>query len=996
MNCKTGSTMKKILSAALSLTVAVSASAVTLPSLISAGSIVVGAAAADVSINSTSVELYAMDDWANEYISIPSTYQTRFQLKVTGASDVTYSSNSQYVTVSDKGLIETKYALTYWYNQGGWSVGYGYPLEGQTPSRITKNINFSPATITVTADNRTFRVNVTLKDYVDVYVEKVLDDYVKSSIKPTMTTYEKCVKIAEFIAARNYDPHYASTAGLVVSGGADCWGSTETAIRLAEKAGLRSWVRNGNRDALAGSGHKNAIVYDGKEIYIIEAGYGGTAPRYWEVEKRNTFWSYRTASSGDGIELYQYDDETMPEVLTVPSSVDGKEVVGLGYNFISMSRNVKQVVLPNTLKYIGTNAFYGCSSLEKINFPAGLERIDERAFGECYSLKTVTSASSAFKYVGSVIYNGTTAISCPHGENVNLRSGTKVVGTGAFAYNSKLQSVTLPSSVETLEEGAFSQCYNFSSLKINSTKLKSIGSYALAYNKLTYILLPDSVTTISPHAFDTYSGNNADMLLVGKAGGAVETYAKDNGHSFLDSAKAVKNTSTVSAATVNVGSNVSVKVTCSGGKAPYTLEGSYRYQTDAALSENKLTSNLNSFSFKAEKSGCYVVSTVVTDGYGIRQEKTFNITVKNVLTNTSAISNKIISKGGTTTITGKATGGKGGYTYALQQKKADGTYTTIRDFSTDPVMTFKGTTVGTVNLRTVVKDSAGNLAYKSFNVKVNPAPLVISASISSGETIVNRALLVQATAGGGSGNYQFALDYKLNGSTAYTNLIPFSSNAYMVFNPTFAGDYIVRAGVKDAAGKTAYQTFNVTVKDAVTVKVTTPSVVYAGKTYKIRAAASGGFGTYTYRFNYKLDTDSTWTGSKTYTETSVLSFTPAVTGTYQIRVYARDCKKHSVNQTITIKVDVTKLTNACKMKAASVTAGKTATVNAGATGGKAPYKYSVSVMFPGENTWKSIYTNSTNTSLSFSTTSKGTYSVRTTVKDASGQTSNKTIKFTAT
>ncbi len=278
MNCKTGSTMKKILSVALSLTVAVSASAVTLPSLISAGSIVAGAAADDVSINSTSVELYAMDDWANEYISIPSTYQTRFQLKVTGASNVTYSSNSQYVTVSDKGLIETKYALTYWYNQGGWSVGYSYPLEGQTPSSITKNINFKPATITVTADNRTFRVNVTLKDYVDVYVEKVLDDYVKSSIKPTMTTYEKCVKIAEFIAARNCDPHYASTAGLVVSGGADCWGSTETAIRLAEKAGLRSWVRNGNRDALAGSGHKNAIVYDGKEIYIIEAGYGGTAP----------------------------------------------------------------------------------------------------------------------------------------------------------------------------------------------------------------------------------------------------------------------------------------------------------------------------------------------------------------------------------------------------------------------------------------------------------------------------------------------------------------------------------------------------------------------------------------------------------------------------------------------------------------------------------------------------------------------------------------------
>lgn len=996
MNIKNNSAIKKLLSAALSLTVAFGTSAMTMPSIISAGNIGASAAASDISINSTSVTLYAMDDWASEYISIPSSYQTKFQLRVTGASKVTYSTNSSYITVSDKGLIEPKYSVTYWYRQGNMSVGYSSPISGKTPSSVSKAIRFESASVTVKADDKTFTVNVDLKDYVDAYVEKVMDDYVKSSIKSTMSTYEKCVKIAEFIAARNYDAHYCSASGLIVSGGADCWGATETAIRLAKKAGLRSWVRNGNRDPLSGSGHKNAIVYDGKEIYIIEAGYMGTAPRYYEVTKRNSFWSYRSADTGSGIELYQYDGETMPEVLNIPSSVDGKTVLGLGYNFISMSSNVKQVVLPNTLKYIGTNAFYGCSSLEKINIPASLERIDERAFGECYKLKNVSSSNSNIKLVGSVIYNGTKAVSCPAGENVSLRSGTKVIGKGAFAYNKKLQSVVLPSSVETIEEGAFSQCSSFSSLKINSTKLTSIGSYALAYNKLKYVILPDQVTTISSNAFDTYSGNNADLLLVGKAGGAVETYAKNNGHSFLDSAKAVKNTSTVNSASVIQGSTVTVKASYSGGKAPYTVEGYYRYQTDTSLSGNKITSSGNSFSFKAEKTGCYVVTTVVTDGYGIRQEKTINVSVKASLTNTSSISASTVTKGSSLTVTGKASGGTGGYTYALEQKNSDGSWKTIRAYSSTAAMTFKASAAGTVYLRAAVKDSKGTVAYKNFTVKVNPAPIVITASISSDKTITNRALLIQTTAGGGVGGYQFAVYYRIEGkSNSWTYAIPYSSNSYMVFNPTVPGTYTVRAYAKDASGKTAYKTFALEVRDPVSFTVSSPSKPVAGQSCKITAAASGGFGTYSYKFSYKLESDSTWQGGKSYTSSPEFSFTPAVPGTYQVRIFARDQYKFSSNKTITLNVAAKKLYNTCKMKAASVSAGTSAVVLGQASGGYGTYKYTVKVRFPGESTWRTFYSNTTRTSMSFASTSKGTYYVQTTVKDESGQSVVKTLTFKA-
>ena len=994
MNCKSNSIAKKFLSAALSLTVAFGASAVTLPAIINTGSIDVSAAASSVSINSTSVTLYAMNGWASKYISIPSSYKTKYQLKVTGASKVTYSTYSGNISVSENGLIEPKFSYIYYYREGDVTYYRSTPWEGKTPTKIERTIDFDPATVTVKADDKTFNVSVTLNDYVELYVEKVLDDYVKSDIKSTMTTYEKCVKIAEFIAARDYSASYSSTAGLVVAGEADCWGSTETAIRLAKKAGLQSWVRNGNRDPGSGSGHKNAIVYDGKEIYVVDAGYTGKAPRYYDVIKHNSFWSYRSAGSNE-IELYQYDGEIMPEILNVPSSLDGKKVVGLGYNFISLSRGVKQVVLPDTIRYIGKNAFYGCTSLEKINFPAGLEKIDERAFGECYGLKTVSSANSNIKYVAGVIYNGTTAVSCPTGVKVNLRSGTKVIGAGSFAYSNKLESVTIPSSVESIGEGAFSQCYNFSSLTINSTKLTSIGSYALAYNNMKYIILPDSVTTISPHAFDTYSGNNADMLLVGKAGGAVEKYAKENGHSFLDSSKAVKNTSSVGSATVVVGDTVNVKVSYSGGKAPYTIEGFYRYQTDSALSENKLAAGSNSFSFKADRTGCYVVTTVVTDGYGIRQEKTINVTVKSELANNSTVSSTKVTKGQTIVFTGKASGGIGGYTYALDRKNSNGSWNRIKAFSSNATMNYTCTSTGTISLRVAARDSRGKIVYKYFTVKVNPAPLVLDASISSEKTLVNRALLVQATAAGGVGNYQFALDYKKDGDKNWTSAVSYGSSAYMVFNPQSAGKYTVRTAVKDAAGTTTYCYLNVEVGTPIALSVTAPTNSYAGNSCKVTASASGGFGTYSYKFRYRLEGESSWRGTGTYGTSTAFSFTPSVPGTYQVQVYARDVNKFSKSTTITIKVVAKKLYNNSKMRASTVNVGKTATVDAASSGGYGTHKYSVSVYFPVTKTWRSFYTNTTRNTLSFAATEKGKYYVKVTVKDDSGQSIEKTITFDA-
>ena len=78
---------KKLLSLALALCM-VFGSAASLPQGAFTETAGITASAAAPTINTKSVTLYALDDWAKEYISIPSTLNTEYQLKVSNAKNV--------------------------------------------------------------------------------------------------------------------------------------------------------------------------------------------------------------------------------------------------------------------------------------------------------------------------------------------------------------------------------------------------------------------------------------------------------------------------------------------------------------------------------------------------------------------------------------------------------------------------------------------------------------------------------------------------------------------------------------------------------------------------------------------------------------------------------------------------------------------------------------------------------------------------------------------
>ena len=227
------------------------------------GAVPFAASAAEQPLNATEVTLYALNEAERAAISIPDDCPQSFTFAVEGASEVhCYAVGGSDLEV-EGATVSPKIVNVYWY--GGW--GYYSPLQGQTPDSITAKYSIGDQTVAVVADGNTYYATVHVVDYADIYAKNTARAYLDANIREDMTTKEKAEVIAKFVADREYNVNYSTFTDMVVFGGGDCWASTYTIVEMANMLGLDAWMRNGNRDGFAGSGHRNAMVTDGVNYY---------------------------------------------------------------------------------------------------------------------------------------------------------------------------------------------------------------------------------------------------------------------------------------------------------------------------------------------------------------------------------------------------------------------------------------------------------------------------------------------------------------------------------------------------------------------------------------------------------------------------------------------------------------------------------------------------------------------------------------------------------
>lgn len=209
------------------------------------------------------------------------------------------------------------------------------------------------------------------------------------------------------------------------------------------------------------------------------------------------------------IGTYAFASTSLTSV-NIPDNVEAIEQ----YAF-SQVKQLQEVHLPDSLTSLGRYAFEKCRSLRTVKIPTKLKEIPWYAFDGCKSLQSVELHDSITSF-GDYSFR-----SCDLRE-ITLPKSTTWVGGSAFNGNANLSKVTLneglvdiwtyafqntaidtlncPSTLRNIYSNAFRDCTNLRQINLNEG-LTRIESGALANNKATEIVLPSSLEYCAGGAF---------------------------------------------------------------------------------------------------------------------------------------------------------------------------------------------------------------------------------------------------------------------------------------------------------------------------------------------------------------------------------------------------------------------------------------------------------------------------------------------------------------
>ena len=191
-------------------------------------------------------------------------------------------------------------------------------------------------------------------------------------------------------------------------------------------------------------------------------------------------------------------------------------VTNIGTYAFFECRALTQVDMADTVRSIGNYAFYTCWDLANVVMRNGITSIGDWAFVSC-SLTDITLPAS-------LISIGEGAFSyCDKLEQITIPNSVASIGSVAFRDCDALNSVNIPASVTHIGDAAFANCSKLSKIDVAENNPNYCADYDALFNKDKTCLLrsevhqyeiiyqiPDGVTSIGESAF---SGNDALAVI---------------------------------------------------------------------------------------------------------------------------------------------------------------------------------------------------------------------------------------------------------------------------------------------------------------------------------------------------------------------------------------------------------------------------------------------------------------------------------------------------
>ncbi len=232
---------------------------------------------------------------------------------------------------------------------------------------------------------------------------------------------------------------------------------------------------------------------------------------------------------------------------TLPKNIV-KEVVITNGNTIAEAAfsnfsSLERIVLPNSIKSIGSNAFGGCKNLMSITIPfvgSSIVAISNTHFGYIFG---AASSSANLNYVpeslkeviitGGEYFTDDAFIDCYNIESITIPASVKSIGTKAFYNCSGLKNVYYEGSIEdwcklSFKDNAYGNPMYYASHfyqknshnsweEVKSIEIPegitTIGEFQfLGFNNITTITLPDGIKSIKKSAFNRC--NSLESIII--------------------------------------------------------------------------------------------------------------------------------------------------------------------------------------------------------------------------------------------------------------------------------------------------------------------------------------------------------------------------------------------------------------------------------------------------------------------------------------------------
>jgi|GEM_PF-5707711 len=156
------------------------------------------------------------------------------------------------------------------------------------------------------------------------------------------------------------------------------------------------------------------------------------------------------------------------EEVKIPQRVLFQEVNSIGDNVFRGDKYIRGVIIPSTVKSIGSYSFMDCKYLEDVTFKGrSLDSISNSAFSNCTALVSITLPRDT-GYIGPSAFYG-----CIKLQNVVFPQNGyfAVIEPLTFAFCRKLEEITIPDSIHYIGREAFSNCSNLKTITIPDNTL---------------------------------------------------------------------------------------------------------------------------------------------------------------------------------------------------------------------------------------------------------------------------------------------------------------------------------------------------------------------------------------------------------------------------------------------------------------------------------------------------------------------------------------------